>query len=83
MSIEKCYKAINDIDDLNTRLACGLNAMSAIYKAIEYGTLEGTNWTEGLWFVCDSLIDIQEQIQAVLDSCYEQNAASRGGHGDE
>ena len=39
MNPEKCYKSINDIDDLNTRLACGLNAMSAIYEAIAYGTL--------------------------------------------
>lgn len=83
MNPEKCYKAINEIDDLNTRLACGLNAMSAIHDAILYGTLEAEGWKDGIWFVCDSLIDIQEQIQAVLDSCYEQNAASRGGHGNE
>ena len=75
MNPEKCYKAINDIDDLNTRLACGLNAMSAIHEAIEYGTVEGTYWAEGLWFVCDSLSDIQKQIQAVIDGCEMQPAA--------
>lgn len=83
MSQEKCYKAINDIDDLNTRLACGLNAMSAIHEAILYGTLEAKGWKDGIWFVCDSLMDIQEQIQAVIDGCEMCPAASRGGHGDE
>lgn len=75
MSQEQCYKAINDIDDLNTRLACGLNAMSAIHEAILYGTLEAEGWKDGIWFVCDSLMDIQEQIQAVIDGCEMQPAA--------
>lgn len=75
MSIEKCYKAINDIDDLNTRLACGLNALSAIHEAILYGTLEAEYWKDGLWFVCDSLNDVQKQIQAVIDGCEMQPAA--------
>ena len=75
MSIEKCYKTINEVDDLNTRLACGLNAMSAIHEAILYGTLEAKEWKEGLWFVCDSLIDLQKQIQAVIDGCDMRPAA--------
>ena len=83
MPLEKCYKTINEIDDLNAKLAGGLNCLSAIQEAIEYGTLEAKEWKDGLWFVCDSLIDIQQQIQAVIDGCEMQPAASRGGHGNE
>ena len=75
MSHEKCYKTINEIDDLNVRLAGGLNCLSAIHEAIEYGTLEAKEWKAGLWFVCDTLMDVQEQIQAAIDG-YDMRPAA-------
>lgn len=83
MSVKNCTQTLNEIDDLNARLACGLNAMSAIHEAILYGTLEADEWKDGLFCVYDYMSGIQEQIQAVIDGCEMQPAASRGGHGNE
>ena len=82
MSQENCTQTMNEIDDLNTRLACGLNAMSAIHEAILYGTLEADEWKDGLYGVYDYMSGIQEQIQAAVDGYFERPAASCGGHSD-
>ena len=72
MNLEKCVKAISDMDNLNFKLACGTNILGAIHEAIEYGSLDAVSYKDGLFGVYDYISTIQEQIQAVLDSCDEQ-----------
>ena len=71
---EKCIRAINQVDDLNFKLACGASILSAIHEAIEYGRMEAGSYKDGLFGAYDYISTIQEEIQAVLDSCDEQPA---------
>lgn len=80
---QKDYVAtINEIDELNTRLACGLNALSAIHEAILYGTMEAGEWKDGLYGVYDYMSDIQSQIEKAVNGCLGQRAASCEVHGN-
>ena len=75
MNPEKCIRAINAVDDLNFKLACGVNLLSAIHEAMECGQMEASSYTNGLFGVYDYISTIQEEIQAVLDSCDERPTA--------
>lgn len=76
MDPQKCFEAINQVDDLNFKLACGVNILGAIHEAIEYGSLDAISYKDGLFGVYDYIGIIQEQIQAVLDNCDERPAAA-------
>ena len=75
MNLKKCLSAINEVDDLNFKLVCGANILSAIHMAIECGGMEADSYRDSLFGAYDYISTIQEQIQAVLDSCDEQPAA--------
>ena len=75
MNPEKCIRAINAVDDPNFKLACGANLLSAIHTAIECGQVEADSYKDGLFGAYDYISTIQEEIQAVLDSCDERPTA--------
>lgn len=83
MDYKKCATAINDIEDLNFRFSCGVGMLSAVHEAMAYGTLDAGEWKDTLFGIYEYLSFVQEEIQKAVDDCYEQQAASRGGHGDE
>ena len=83
MNFKKCMTAINDIEDLNFRLSCGVGMLSAVHEAMVYGTLDAGEWKDALFGIYEYLSSVQEEIQKAVDDCYEQNAAGRGGHGNE
>ena len=82
MSLENCVKALNKVDDLNFRLACGVNLLVSLHEAMEYGTLGAEAYKDGLFGAFEYIDCIREEIQAAVDGCFKCPAASCGGHSD-
>ena len=76
MNPEKYMSAINEVDDLNFKLGCGVTILSAIHDAMERGNLDAICYKDGLFGAYDYISAIQEQIQAVIDGCEMQPTAT-------
>ena len=75
MDPKKFFRTVNKVEDLAFKLACGVNLLSALHEAIEYGKTDAESYKDGLFGAYEYISDIQEQIQAVVDGCYEHPAS--------
>lgn len=62
---------LNDADDIQFRLSCGIGALSAIHTAMESGPFEPTNLLDALFGVYDYLGMLNDQLRGCINGCYE------------
>lgn len=67
-----------DVEDIQTRMSCGVNALIAIHTAMESGLLEPSEFLDGFYGVCDYLDGLNAKLCNIGERCIEITERQRG-----
>lgn len=62
---------LNDVDDIQFRLSCGIGALLAVHTAMESGPSDPKCSFDALFGVYDYLGMLNNQLHECIDRCYK------------
>ena len=73
---QKKEYSIQDVDDIQFRMSCGIGAVFAIHEAMGSGTLTAETHLDALYGAYDYLHILNDQLRQIVD---EMCAKGKGG----
>lgn len=75
MNDKKCFVA--DLDDIQFRMSCGIDAVCAIHEAMETGDFTAESHLDALYGAYDHLHMLNDRLRQIVDGmCAEEKAVA-------
>lgn len=68
---------LSDMDDLQFRVECGVNMISALHECIEHGDFQPRNYANALYGAWDYLDSLSREMRNRIDAVYSENRKQR------
>ena len=68
---------LSDMDDLQFRVKCGVNMISALHECNEHGDFQPRSYADALYGAWDYLDSLSREMRSHIDAVYLENRKQR------